>query len=143
LKRGTAFSHRGENGRALADFNEAIRLEPNNAGAFNNRGLVWNAQGESERAIADFSESIRLAPDKAAAAYYNRGRVWYRLKDYARALADLGEAARLDPADADNLYWRGLARRANGDVAGGERDMAAARKIDPNVAPADNASRQI
>jgi tetratricopeptide (TPR) repeat protein len=141
--RGTAFTHRGENGRALADLNEAIRLAPDKAGAFNNRGLVWSRQGEEERAIADFSEAIRLAPDQAAAAYYNRGRAWYRLKDYARALADLGEAARLDPTDADTLYARGLARRANGDIRGGEADIAAAKKIDPNVAPPDNASRQI
>ena len=141
--RGTAFTHRGENSRALADFNEALRLEPNHAGAFNNRGLIWGRQGEEERAIADFSEAIRLAPDKAAAAYYNRGRAWYRLKDYARALADLNEATRLDPKDADNLYARGLARRANGDIRGGEADIAAAKRIDPNVAPPDAPSRQI
>jgi tetratricopeptide (TPR) repeat protein len=141
--RGSAFAHRGENGHALADFNEAIRLAPNDAGAFNNRGLVWGRQGDNERAIADFSEAIRLAPDQAAAAYYNRGRVWYRLKDYPRAVADLDEAARLDPADADTLYARGLARRATGDIAGGEADIAAAKRIDPNVAISENASRQI
>ena len=143
FNRGTAFTHRGENGRALADLNEAVRLKPDHAGAFNNRGLVWGRQGEEERAIADFNEAIRLAPDEAAAAYFNRGRAWYRLKDYARAVADLGEAARLDPTDADTLYARGLARRANGDIRGGEADIAAAKKIDPNVAPSDSASRQI
>ena len=142
FKRGTAFANRGENARALADFNETIRLEPNSPGAFNNRGNIWAARGENERAIADFSEAIRLAPDRAAAAYYNRGRAWYRLKDFARAVADLGEAARLNPTDADTLFARGLARRANGDVAGGEADFAAARRIDPNVAPPDNASRR-
>jgi len=142
FKRGNAFAHRGENTHALADFNETIRLEPNSPGAFNNRGNIWAGRGDNERAIADFSEAIRLAPDRAASAYYNRGRAWYRVKDYARAVADLGEAARLNPTDADTLFARGLARRANGDIAGGEADFAAARRIDPNVAPPDNASRQ-
>ena len=32
--------HKGDNDRAIADFNEAIRLDPNNALAFCNRGKL-------------------------------------------------------------------------------------------------------
>jgi hypothetical protein len=33
----------------------------------------------------------------------------------------------------DALYWRGVAKRPNGDVAAGDADIAAANKIDPEV----------
>ena len=42
-------------------------------------------------------------------------------------------AIRLQPALAAGLYWRGIAKRLKGDAAAGEADIAAAKKIDPEV----------
>src|SRR4051812_59470 len=61
--------------RGLADYNETIRLNPNDASAYFNRGKFWDAKGDFDRAIADYSEAIRLDP-KYAAAYNNRGLAW-------------------------------------------------------------------
>jgi tetratricopeptide (TPR) repeat protein len=38
--RGNAYSDKGDNDRAIADYNEAIRLDPKSAVAFNNRGVA-------------------------------------------------------------------------------------------------------
>ena len=51
----------------------------------------------------------------------------------AKALADLNKATELAPDDALSLYLRGLVRQKTGDAQGGEVDIAAARKIDPQV----------
>jgi tetratricopeptide (TPR) repeat protein len=51
--------------RAIADFNEAIWLDPNNANAFHNRGVSYSIKGDNDRAIADFNEAIRLNPNDA------------------------------------------------------------------------------
>ena len=75
----SAFSNRGivyyaqkDYPRAIADFNEAIRLNPQYAFAFNNRGAAYQVVGDYTHAIADFSEAIRLNPQHAN-SFYNRG----------------------------------------------------------------------
>ena len=48
---------------ALADLTEAIRLNPNDANAYNLRGVVYLEKRDTERAIADYTEAIRLDPN--------------------------------------------------------------------------------
>ncbi|MFM8923710.1 MAG: tetratricopeptide repeat protein, partial [Microcystis panniformis] len=45
---------------AIADFNQAIRLNPNLAGAYGNRGLAYGKLGESQKAIADLRKAVTL-----------------------------------------------------------------------------------
>jgi tetratricopeptide (TPR) repeat protein len=91
--------------RAIADFTEAVRLDPKDAMAFYARGLAWNTNGNPDRAMADFTETIRRDPDSsiAAAAYYNRGLIWNSKGDRDRAIADLIEAVRITPYVPERL----------------------------------------
>jgi tetratricopeptide (TPR) repeat protein len=59
----------------VSDCTNAIRLNPKDAVAFNNRGKAWFDKGESNRAIADCDEAIRL-DRKDAVAFYDLGRAW-------------------------------------------------------------------
>ena len=52
----------GEHDKAIADYSEAIRVDPKEADAYINRGSVFESKGELDRAIADFSQAIRLDP---------------------------------------------------------------------------------
>ena len=49
--------------RAIADFTEAIRLDPNPDLAYQWRGDAYSDKGEYDKAIADYTESIRLDPN--------------------------------------------------------------------------------
>jgi tetratricopeptide (TPR) repeat protein len=60
--RGHAHRGKGDAVRALADYNEAVRLDPANPIALNIRGLEFLRRGDLDRAIADFSEAMRLDP---------------------------------------------------------------------------------
>src|ERR1035437_10185414 len=67
-----------ERGFAAADvdeklrfYGEAIRLRPDYADAFNNRGNARRATGDVEGALQDLNEAIRLKPDEAE-AFNNR-----------------------------------------------------------------------
>ena len=49
--------------KAIADYNEAIRLDPKMAAAYTQRGYAWEAKKDYEKAIADYTEAIRLNPN--------------------------------------------------------------------------------
>ncbi len=97
--RGNEWLRRADYDRAIADYSEAIRLDPKHAHAFNGRGSVWSVKQDYDQALADYSEAIRLDPTSAH-AFGGRGNVWSGKKKHDRALSDYAEAIRLDPNDA-------------------------------------------
>jgi tetratricopeptide (TPR) repeat protein len=70
--RGRALTAKSQFDRAVEDFNQAIRLDPDFPDAFNFRGVAWVGKGQFEQAISDFNQAIRLDPNYAI-AIYNRG----------------------------------------------------------------------
>ena len=56
---------------AITDYNEVVRINPNDASAYYNRGLAHDKLGNLQSAIADYNEVVRINPDHAS-AYYNR-----------------------------------------------------------------------
>ena len=58
---------------AIADCDEAIRLNPEHAYAYKNRGRVKHSLGQHEEAVADYKEAIRIQPDLAE-TLYSRGK---------------------------------------------------------------------
>jgi tetratricopeptide (TPR) repeat protein len=62
--------------QAIADFNAALRLDPNYADAYFNRGIAYHGKGMLDPAIEDYTAALRLNPDHAA-AYNNRGYAYY------------------------------------------------------------------
>jgi tetratricopeptide (TPR) repeat protein len=103
---------------AIADFSEAIRLTPDYAEAYFNRGLAYDSKGDHDKAIADYSEAIRLKPDFGY-AYDGRSIAFYQKGDYDKAIADENQAIRLDPSQPGAYYNRGIAffRKDNYDKA--------------------------
>ena len=58
--RGVDHFNQGELDKAIADFTEAIRLNPKLAGAYFNRGFAYVNKGELNQAVGDWTEAIRL-----------------------------------------------------------------------------------
>ena len=75
LNRGVEHKNRSELDGAIADYSEAIRIDPRRVAAYFNRGNAWQAKGEFDRAAADYSETIRIDPGYVK-AYNNRGVTW-------------------------------------------------------------------
>ena len=88
--------------KAIADFDEAIRLDPKSAPAFIGRGASRASKKEYSKAIADFSEAIWLDP-LSIAAYDNRGLAWHSKNEYAKAIVDYNLAIRLDSQHTSGL----------------------------------------
>jgi tetratricopeptide (TPR) repeat protein len=106
--RGLAYANKNDYDRAIADYTEAIRLDPKYADAYGKRGNVYLVRKDNDRAIADYADAIRLNP-KFAVAYNNRGLAYANKNDYDHAIADFTEAIRLDPKFAIAYNGRGIA----------------------------------
>ena len=72
LEWGIMHFKRGDFEAAIADFNKALRLDPNYSDAFLGRGDVRYARGDLDGAIADYDKAIHLNPNSIN-AYINRG----------------------------------------------------------------------
>ncbi len=57
---------------AIKDFDMAIRIRADYAGAYSGRGFAYNYLKQYQSAIKDFDEAIRLKPDYAV-SYNGRG----------------------------------------------------------------------
>lgn len=66
--RGFLRMRRGELDLALADLNEAARIDSSNFYAFWNRGAVYAAKGDYGRAQEDLTAALNLNPDKSSKA---------------------------------------------------------------------------
>jgi tetratricopeptide (TPR) repeat protein len=53
---------KGNPDRAIADYDEAIRLAPALALAYNNRGVAWRDKGDVAHARADFQTALTMDP---------------------------------------------------------------------------------
>ena len=69
---GPCLQEKGDFDKAIADYTQAIRLDPKDAEAHFGRGCSYSKKGDHDKAIADFTDAIRLNP-KHADAYHNRG----------------------------------------------------------------------
>jgi tetratricopeptide (TPR) repeat protein len=98
--RGLAYQNRGDVDRAIADFSEVTRIDPDFPNWRYARATQYANGGDFTLAIADFSEAIRLRPNTAA--YLNgRGRAYEKIGDLANALIDFRTALSLDPNAPD------------------------------------------
>ena len=53
---------RGDMDKAIADYTEAIRLKPDYAWAYHNRGMACRNKGDYARARADWEKVLRIGP---------------------------------------------------------------------------------
>jgi tetratricopeptide (TPR) repeat protein len=130
--RGVQFFDKKDYETAIADFTEAIRLDPNYKEAYKDRGRSYGNKNDYDRAIADYTQAIRIDPNYKD-AHTIRGNAYYFKRDIDLAIADYTNAIRIDPNYAYAYYSRGnmyyLFKR---DYDSAIADYEAALKIDPN-----------
>jgi tetratricopeptide (TPR) repeat protein len=126
--RGLALVSKGYLEGAIADYNQAIQLEPDFANPFYNRGIAHLIKGDFKNAVADFNEAIRLTPDDGD-AYGNRGIAYACRDQLVAAIADFNDAIRLAPNEGISYFNRGHARIKNGDTQGGRNDLDEAKRL--------------
>ena len=101
--------------------------------AWNGRCWVGAELGiELDKALDDCNEAVD-ADSKNASYLDSRGWVYLRLGKLPKAKADFDRSLAIRPGGAWSLYGRGLVQLGLGQMAPGQADLAAARKIESDI----------
>jgi tetratricopeptide (TPR) repeat protein len=134
FKRGQLHAQKADFSRAIDDFNEVIRINPEHVFALNNRCWARAILGEDlQGALKDCNEALRLNPSYVD-AWDSRGMVNLKIGSVREAIADYDSALRINPKHASALYARGVAKLRSGNTEAGKRDIDAATSIKSNIA---------
>jgi tetratricopeptide (TPR) repeat protein len=110
--------------RALADFESALRIQPNAAGILVERAKVYVTRHESDDAMADLNKAIELYPPaQAGVARHYRGLEYLQRKDYEHGMEDLNEALKYMPDNPDLYLSRGEGEMAQKQYDAALRDF--------------------
>ena len=99
FSKGNDFSFRKNFPRALASYDAAIKLDPQLAEAYNNRGIVRYELKQFSAAIEDYTTAIRLKSNYAD-ALINRGNAYAALFQFQNAENDFRAALKLNDKSA-------------------------------------------
>ena len=121
---------RGEFKNAIEVYDAVIRLTPDFADAYINRGDARKNLGNFEDAIKDYDTAIRLGDDYAY-VYFNRGIAKANVGDKKGAIKDYDRAIRLDPAYVNAYLNRGAVKSNLGDKKGAIEDYDTVIRLKP------------
>jgi tetratricopeptide (TPR) repeat protein len=117
---------------ALADYTQAIALEPKRWQSYNDRAITRQLKGDMDGALADFTEAIKQAPGRESILpSMNRARGRATKGDLDGALKDIARILQLDSQYVDAYVERGTVRALAGDLTKALADYNRALKIDP------------
>jgi tetratricopeptide (TPR) repeat protein len=112
-RRGVIWMTQGLYDKALADFSQAIVLDPNVAESYYNRGVVYRMTDRDDKAVADYTKAIALQPDFAD-AYNNRSSAYGKAGRQDEAIADASKAIGLQSDFVEAYENRGAAYTRRG-----------------------------
>lgn len=112
--RANTYFEEGDYEDAITYYTKALKVNPQDAIAYNNRGLAWGKKGDYDNSIADFTKAVEINPQYAD-AYKNRGLAYYDKGDYDSAIGNYTKAVEINPKDAFSYNNRGIAYYDKGD----------------------------
>jgi tetratricopeptide (TPR) repeat protein len=139
----TAFADRGillarydnQYNLATADFDQALKLAPDNEKILILRGDAYAAQGKYTEALTDLDRAVEIAP-RDPEAYTHRASAYGRKGVTDAALRDYEKALSIYPDDFDALLSRAALYSESGDGASAVADMNHALAVRPGNASA-------
>ncbi|MFQ5449530.1 MAG: tetratricopeptide repeat protein [Nitrospinaceae bacterium] len=96
FNRAVFFQQSQEWDKALTNYIQAAKLDPDNPDTYNNMGVIYKELGKYEAAIEEFLRAVFLDPDYAK-AYNNIGVVYFMQKNYEGAIRNYQKAVEINP----------------------------------------------
>ncbi|NIS78992.1 MAG: tetratricopeptide repeat protein [Anaerolineales bacterium] len=104
--RGVSLVQEGDLEESIAEFEQAIRIQPDYALAYHTLGVAYYETRRLEEAKVAFENAIQHDPDLATAHAW-LGNVYNEYGLYQRGLEEVDEALRLDPALPEGHLFKG------------------------------------
>lgn len=133
-------SQKGDYPGAIADYNEALKINPNMAEVYCYRGFASYKLGDERASSNDYTRALELNPNLAE-VYYYRGLSRVKLGYIQAAIEDYSQALEKKPDFAPVYYQRGLAYAEIEDRENAIADLEKAAQI--FQAKGDRSSSQI
>ena len=132
--RGDSYLKNGNYDQAIAEYTQAIELDPSLTSFYYNRGLAYANKADYDNAISDFSQVIKMNP-KDREAYFERGYNYSMKGDLELAIADYTQVIQLDPKNAYAYNNRGLSFENLGQKEEAIKDFETVLELttDPNL----------
>lgn len=92
---------------ALADMNEALRLDPKEVSYYFNRARIKYHQDDLQGAMADYDYILQLDPGNTM-THYNRGLLRMQVGERNKAISDFTEVIKAEPDNYFAIYNRAL-----------------------------------
>jgi tetratricopeptide (TPR) repeat protein len=118
---------------AVAAYQQAIKLQPDNAGAHAGLGFAYGAMGRYPQAVEAFQQAIRLQPNSPS-AYGGLGTSYHMLKRYQESRDAYQHAIRLKPDFAEAHYGLGRTYLMLGNRDGAVEEYNVLKILDPKSA---------
>jgi len=104
-----SYSKAKEDDQALATYQKALALTPDDAPMHNNLGSVYATTGKLDLAKEEFQKAAQLDPTNASRYYFNIGAIMYNSGKMDDALTAFNKVISLDPKNANAYYLKGQA----------------------------------
>ncbi len=98
---------------AIAAYNQALKIAPDNIWLWNNRGEAYTRLQQYDSAIRDFKKTIELDPKRSFVPWNNLGKLYYQEKNYQKAIEAYYEALAIKPEYLPALIGLGNALKAS------------------------------
>ena len=95
IANGLVQTRKGNYRKAIENYNQAIRLEPQSAIAYINRASAQVSLKNDRLALEDYTHALQLNSNYSL-AYWGRGRVFMSLKNYEKTIEDFNSAIRVN-----------------------------------------------
>ena len=140
---GVSYIQQGDYAKAIAVYDEILKIQPDMAGAYHNRGLAYFKLGNYSQAQRDLTQAIQKDPAQAALSYRVRGRTYIATEDFVSALADFNRSIQLDPKSPEAVFLRGLVYVQTGMKEEARADFEQVLKMDASAEIKQSAQNQL
>ena len=128
---GAALARQGRQAEALANYQEAIHINPYWVWPHNNLGNLLDDTGKPEEALVEYRKAVQSDPNQPV-IHDNTGIVLAELGRFDEAMSQFKEAARLDPTYSWAHWEMGMALLKQGRDAEAIDRFREALRLDPN-----------
>ncbi|MEO6080229.1 MAG: retroviral-like aspartic protease family protein [Steroidobacteraceae bacterium] len=133
---GNLYANAGIQDKAMAEFDQWLELHRDDGRAADARALTCRARAvlglDLGKALSECNNAVRDRPG-IAFPLEARGLLHVRMRSWEKAITDLDKVIEQQPRNVWALYSRGLAKLGKGSKADGEKDIEAAKAINPRT----------